>query len=68
MKTIVLCLFIVVLGGCTQQVTVVSIEPTIHCGTHGSVMTTFDGTVWGRFQRCGKWGEVGDTFQLGYVL
>lgn len=51
------------LAGCSEQVTVVSIEENERCHGGESKMTTFDGP-YGRFKRCGVWGKVGETFMF----
>ena len=57
---IVLFLCVVLLTGCSERVTVVAIEETEACPGIKK-MTTMDG-YYGRFKRCGVWGNVGETF------
>ena len=60
MKYMIVIMLLVVLTGCTEQVTVIAIEPAEHCGNY-KVVTTFDSPS-GRFKRCGWWGSVGEMF------
>ena len=68
MKAITLLIFVVVLCGCSQEVTVVAIDQTDKCAERGErVITTLDGGYVGRFKRCGRWGKVGETFRIQMV-
>ena len=60
----VIVLWLILLTGCTEQVTVVAIEDSAMCQGGETKVTVMDSRLMGRFKRCGVWGNVGDTFNF----
>lgn len=64
---IVLAVLVLILSGCSleTEAEIVAVIDESKCSQ--GKMTLMDTKQWGRIQRCGYWGKVGDKFLLSTI-